>query len=105
MPYPTEPVPVSDTVDKSWEATYMASVMKETTEYLETRREHDKSFTAPYLRKMLEEMYDSEGDGWLGKEQLNEMRQAAVINAYEAFLTAWEDELEKEKEKKKDEAP
>ena len=99
MPYPTEPVPVSHTVDKDWERTYMESVMKETTEYLETRREHDASFSAPYLRKMLEEMYDSEGDGWLGKEQLNEMRQAAVINAYEAFLTAWEEELAKKTEK------
>lgn len=93
MPYNTETVPASQTVDKSWEETYMESVMKETREYLETRREHDASFTPPYLRKMLEELYQSEGDGWIGKEQLNEMRQTAVISAYEAFLTEWEDGL------------
>ena len=93
MPYNTETVPASQTVYLFWEETYMESVMKETREYHEMRREHDASFTPPYLRKMLEELYQSEGDGWVGKEQLNEMRQTAVISAYEAFLTEWEDEL------------
>lgn len=92
MPYPSECVPASNSVDKCWEDTFVQSVMAETRQYLETRRAHDPKFTPEYLRRMLEELYQSEGDGWTGKEQLNELRQSATINAYELFLTEWEEE-------------
>ena len=91
MSYPTECVPVSSSVDKHWEDTYVQNIITETRQYLETRRAHDPKFTPEYFRRMLEELYQSEGDGWIGKEQLNELRQAATISACELFLTEWED--------------
>ena len=87
--------------DDKWEEWYFSKILNEEREYLFARRDFDDKFTPDYLRLMLKELYQSEGDGWIGKEALNELRQAAKIAAYEGFLADWEQEIE---DKNKNEA-
>ena len=76
-----------------WEQKYAEKVIMEEREYLQIRRETDPHFTPEYMRLMLNELYQSEGDGAIGKEALNELRQASKIAAYEGFLADWEHEV------------
>ena len=83
--------------DDKWEEKYYEKIFGEEIEYLTARRGFDDKFDPEYLRLMLKELYQSEGDGCIGKEALNELRLAAKISAYESFLAAWEHEIEEKK--------
>jgi len=80
--------------DDKWEDQYYMKIYTEEMEYLTVRRDMDEKFTPEYLRLMLKELYQSQGDGCIGKEAINELRMSAKISAYESFVVKWEEELE-----------
>jgi len=47
----------------------------------------------------LETLYANQGDSWIGKGYLMELKEAARITAYELYILHWKEEIEaKEKE-------
>jgi hypothetical protein len=62
--------------------------------YLEQRRRDDPAFNIARLEDMLNAAYFRQGDDWLGKGVLYEIKMAATVAAYESYLAVWREEEE-----------
>ena len=69
-------------------------VFKAMYRYLEQRRRDDATFNIARLEDMLNAAYFRQGDDWLGKGVLYEIKMAATVAAYESYLAAWREEEE-----------
>ena len=87
-----------------WEEEMRQSVIAETTKTIELMRASDPRFNLELCEHMLEVLYANQGDSWIGKGYLMELKEAARITAYELYIQQWKDEIAAEKEKEKEEA-
>ena len=60
--------------------------------YVEQRRRDDPAFNITRLEDMLNAAYFRQGDDWLGKGVLYEIKMAATVAAYESYLAVWREE-------------
>jgi len=86
-----------------WEDKYRAQVIEETTKQLDDMRKLDSGFNLALCEHMLDTLYANQGDSWIGKGYLMELKEAARITAYELYILHWKEEIE-EQEKKQEEA-
>jgi len=83
-----------------WEEKYREQVIAETTKYLDECRRVDPNFNLALCEHMLDTLYANQGDSWIGKGYLMELKEASRITAYELYILHWKEELEaQEKEK------
>ena len=55
------------------------------------RKQTDPEFTKKALQDMLDGLYFSMGNNWIGRAEAKEIRLAAAIAACEAVLSEWDD--------------
>lgn len=77
-----------------WEDKYRETIIAQTTKYLDDCRRLDPNFNLPLCEHMLETLYANQGDSWIGKGYLMELKEAATITAYELYLLHWKEEVE-----------
>jgi hypothetical protein len=56
---------------------------------LERRRAQDPSCSIEDLEGTLRHLYNMDGDGWLGRGEVQDITMAATIAAYERFIAEW----------------
>jgi hypothetical protein len=59
---------------------------------LKRRREACSNCTIEDLEGTLRHLYRMDGDGWLGRGQVQDISLAAAIAAYELFISEWKAE-------------
>lgn len=57
---------------------------------LERRRAEDPGFTVGDARGVLKHLYVNDGNDWIGRGELQDAVMQATIDAYEAFINAWD---------------
>ncbi len=55
------------------------------------RKQEDAGFSKQVLQDMLNGLYFSLGNNWIGRAEAKEIRLAAAIAACEAVLSEWDD--------------
>jgi len=82
--------------DKSLERKY-DEVFNSVCDYVDRQKETDPSFSLNHLQKMLETEYINEGNGWVGKSEVQETVSAATIAAYQHKIVEWKKETKQNK--------
>jgi len=82
-----------------WEEKYREQIINETTKYLDECRRVDPKFDLALCEHMLDTLYANQGDSWIGKGYLMELKEASKITAFELYILHWKEELEAEKQK------
>ena len=54
------------------------------------RRRTDPLFTRRYMEGLLESLYVRQGDDWLGRGEVRDREQSAMISAAETILQEWD---------------
>lgn len=81
--------------DKSLERKY-DEVFRNVCDYVDYQKKSDSSFTLKHLERMLETEYINEGNGWVGKSEVQEIVSAATIAAYQHKIVEWKKENQKD---------
>jgi len=77
-----------------WEEQYREQIINETTKYLDECRRLDPNFNLELCEHMLDTLYANQGDSWIGKGYLMELKEASRITAYELYVLHWKEEIE-----------
>ncbi len=57
---------------------------------LEHRRRSDPGFGVDEARSVLHQLYVQDGNDWIGRGELGDVVMRATIDAYEGFVSEWE---------------
>jgi len=87
----------TDPSQLDWEEKYREQIINETTKYLDECRRVDPHFDLALCEHMLDTLYANQGDSWIGKGYLMELKEASRITAYELYILHWKEELEAQK--------
>jgi len=59
--------------------------------YVDKRRKGDTGFTRSVLEEILADAYRKQGNSWAGKSVIEDIKEAAMIAAFEHSLEEWKD--------------
>jgi len=85
-----------------WEEKYREQIIEETNKYLDECRRVDPNFNLALCEHMLDTLYANQGDSWIGKGYLMELKEASRITAYELYILHWKEEIEAQEKKKQE---
>jgi hypothetical protein len=74
---------------RDWRDVLYERVMEEETRGLLFRSKHDAIFTIADLKGLLDSLYRTQGDDWLGRGEVGSITIDATIAAYEKFIAQW----------------
>ncbi len=81
--------------ENSWDEETYERVFDDICEYIEKRKQDDRSFTLNELQRMIDEAYQRRGMDWIGKGQLQFIIESATIAAFEQKFVEWNKEQKK----------
>ncbi len=81
--------------ENSWDEETYERVFDDICEYIEKRKQDDRSFTLNELQRMIDEAYQRRGMDWIGKGQLQFIIESATIAAFEQKFVEWDKEQKK----------
>ena len=73
-----------------WEDTTYAHAFEQEMRGLERRRAYDPNLSVEELKYILESLYISQGNNYVGRGAVADLTLAATIAAYERFIDEWE---------------
>lgn len=76
-----------------WEGIAYKQVFDEETLGLERRKAHDPDLSINELENILESLYVSEGNNYVGRGPVADIVMSATIAAYEQFIGEWKKEV------------
>ncbi|WP_428771056.1 hypothetical protein V1L52_04210 [Treponema sp. HNW] len=76
-----------------WEGIAYKQVFDEETLGLERRKAHDPDLSINELENILESLYVSEGNNYVGRGPVGDIIMSATIAAYEQFIGEWKREV------------
>ena len=85
---------MADLSSPEWEEEYRQNIITQTFKYLDECRRLDPHFNLAMCEGMLDTLYANQGDNYVGKGHLVELREASTITAYELYLLQWKEEEE-----------
>ncbi|MFO8077801.1 MAG: hypothetical protein R6U21_04090 [Thermoplasmatota archaeon] len=81
--------------ENSWDEETYERVFDDICDYIEKRKQDDRSFTPNELQRMIDEAYQRRGMDWIGKGQLQFIIESATIAAFEQKFVEWNKEQKK----------
>jgi hypothetical protein len=76
-------------MDDAWEQRVYDEVFDTLCRQIEKQRQEDPRFSLDDLEGLLESQYIYQGNDWVGRGRLADLRTSATIAAYEHCLAEW----------------
>jgi len=81
-----------DITDNTWKDEVYQQSFDNVTRHIKKMKDTDASFTLQELEGMLQAEYVNQGNDWVGRGELYDLRNAATIAAYQMLIAEWEKE-------------
>ena len=81
-----------DITDNTWKDEVYQQSFENVTRHIKKMKDTDASFTLKELEGMLQAEYVNQGNDWVGRGELYDLRNAATIAAYQMLIAEWEKE-------------
>ncbi|MGA1821639.1 MAG: hypothetical protein ACMUIG_03850 [Thermoplasmatota archaeon] len=76
-----------------WDDGMYREIFDSMVQYLKDRRDSDPDFDIGTLRELIMNEYVKQGNDWVGKGPVQQIRESATVAAYEHYLAQWEAEM------------
>jgi hypothetical protein len=78
-----------DITDNTWKDEVYQQSFDNVTRHIKKMKDTDASFTLQELEGMLQAEYVNQGNDWVGRGELYDLRNAATIAAYQMLIAEW----------------